>query len=45
MIRPDAPADAWAATVVAAVGTTYPWASQHVVTGPDDVDASLGLRT
>lgn len=35
-----ADADAWAATVVAAVGTVYPWASQHVVSGPDDVDAA-----
>lgn len=33
-------ADAWGRTVVAAVSRSYPWASQHVVTGPDDTDAT-----
>lgn len=39
--RPSpAQADAWAATVVAAVTRPYPWAAQHTVTGPDDVDVT-----
>ncbi|WP_232547585.1 DUF2891 family protein [Propioniciclava soli] len=33
-------APAWAETGVTAVRTTYPWASQHVVTSAEDVDAS-----
>lgn len=33
-------AQAWAGTVVAAVRRPYPWAAQHTVTGPDDVDVT-----
>lgn len=33
-------ARAWAKTVVAAVRQQYPWAAQHTVSGPDDVDAT-----
>lgn len=35
-----AQATAWARTVVAAVRQPYPWAAQHTVTGPDDVDVT-----
>lgn len=34
----------WARTVVTAVDTAYPWAAQHVVAGPDDVDVTPARR-
>ncbi len=33
-------ATAWAGTVVSAVRQEYPWAAQHTVTGPHDVDVT-----
>ncbi len=33
-------ATAWAGTVVSAVRQRYPWAAQHTVTGPGDVDVT-----
>lgn len=38
MRLPVADANAWATTIVRALGTPWPWAAGHLATGPDDCD-------